>query len=537
VQGSTQLRARHGDRVADEILHDHEGILRRAVEAHGGDEAAFPGDGFMLTFASPADGLRCAISIQQGLQRYGRDNADRRVRVRTGLHQGEATERDGTFYRQAVNAASRVMSEAAGGQILVTAAVHDAVEAAGFSFVDRELYWLRGFPDRWRLYEVEWGRDDAGGAIGPGQTPFVGRERERADLRRAVEDARVGRGSLVLVTGEAGGRQDPAGAGDRRRGGRPRAAGPGRAQHPRRGPPALPAVHRDDRAGHGDPAQSASGGPAGCATATPRATGRRPPPSPPRWPLGTATSASKGGFLGDGPERRSSAMTPDDPWLAAVWPIVRDQLPSAPATVLEVGCGSLGGFVPALLDAGYQGVGVDPEAPEGPDYRRMEFERFEPAQPIDCVVASLSLHHVADLGEALDRLQALLVPGGVLLVLEWAWERFDEPTARWCFARLAPPIPGAEPGWLHRHQERWAASGQPWDAYRRAWATEEGLHPGGAIVRGLDARFDRQRYTEGPYYFADLSNTSEAEEQAAIDTGHIQAGGIRYAAKRPDPTA
>jgi hypothetical protein len=46
VQGSTQLRARHGDRLADEILHDHEAIVRRAVEAHGGDEAAFLGTGF-----------------------------------------------------------------------------------------------------------------------------------------------------------------------------------------------------------------------------------------------------------------------------------------------------------------------------------------------------------------------------------------------------------------------------------------------------------------------------------------------------------
>jgi hypothetical protein len=58
-------------------------------------------------------------------------------------------------------------------------------------------------------------------------------------------------------------------------------------------------------------------------------------------------------------------MMPDDPWLAAVWPFARDQLPLAPATVLEVGCGTLGGFVPVLLDAGYQAVGVDPEAPDG----------------------------------------------------------------------------------------------------------------------------------------------------------------------------
>ena len=145
-------------------------------------------------------------------------------------------------------------------------------------------------------------------------------------------------------------------------------------------------------------------------------------------------------------------------------------------------------------------------------------------------MASTSLHHVADLDEVLDRLAVLLVPGGVLVVVEWAWERFDEATARWCFARLTPPAPGDEPGWLHQHQERWAACGQPWDSYCRAWAEQEGLHPGEKIVRGLDARFDRQLYVEGPYFFPDLADTSEAEEQAAIDADEIQAGGIRYAA-------
>jgi SAM-dependent methyltransferase len=224
-------------------------------------------------------------------------------------------------------------------------------------------------------------------------------------------------------------------------------------------------------------------------------------------------------------------MVPEDPWLEAVWPFVRDQLPPAPATVLEVGCGTVGGFVPALLDAGYQAVGVDPNAPEGPAYRRVELERYE-SQPVGCVVASLSLHHVADLAAALDRLAALLAPGGVVVVVEWAWERFDEATARWCFDRLAPPAPGAEPSWLHRHRERWAASGQPWDASVRAWAEAEGLHPGGEIIRGLDGRFARQRCAEGPFFFSELAGTGEADEQAAIDAGTIQAGGIRYAARR-----
>ena len=225
-------------------------------------------------------------------------------------------------------------------------------------------------------------------------------------------------------------------------------------------------------------------------------------------------------------------MTPDDPWLGAVWPFVRGQLPPPPATVLEVGCGPLGGFVPALLDGGYPAVGVDPEAPERSGYRQIEFEHYEPPQPVDCVVASLSLHHVADLEAVLDRLADQLMPGGVLVVVEWAWERFDEATARWCFARLNPPGPGAAPGWLHKHQERWAASGQPWDGYLRPWATEEGLHPGEVIMRGLDARFDRRFSVEAPYFFAELADTGEAEEQAAIDAGEIRASGIRYAARR-----
>ena len=224
----------------------------------------------------------------------------------------------------------------------------------------------------------------------------------------------------------------------------------------------------------------------------------------------------------------------DRRWLDAMWPFVRDHLPPAQGLVVDIGCGPLGGFVPALRAEGYDAEGVDPEAPEGPQYHRVDFERYPQERLAAAIVASTSLHHVADLDAVVDLIAARLDPGGVLVVIEWARERFDEATARWCFDRLPPLAPGAEPGWLHRYQERWAASGQPWDGYLRAWAEAEGLHRGEEIVRGLEARFTRRLHAEGPHFFADLADTGETEEQAAIDAGQIRAGGIRYAARRPD---
>jgi SAM-dependent methyltransferase len=228
-------------------------------------------------------------------------------------------------------------------------------------------------------------------------------------------------------------------------------------------------------------------------------------------------------------------VTPDERWLAAVWPFVRASLPPAPARVVEIGCGPLGGFVPMLERAGYQATGVDPKAPPGPSYRQVEFERHDLTGQADAVVACTSLHHVANLDTALDLVAAALVPGGVAVIVEWARERFGEATARWCFARL--PEAGDHLGGLHRRQAEWRESGQPWDAYLRSWAQAEGLHAGQAILDGLDARFDSRPATYGPYFFPELAGTSEADEQAAIDGGLIQANRIQYVGRRRSPTA
>jgi SAM-dependent methyltransferase len=218
-------------------------------------------------------------------------------------------------------------------------------------------------------------------------------------------------------------------------------------------------------------------------------------------------------------------MTAAGRWLAAIWPVVRGRLPPAPARVLELGCGRHGGFVPMLRSSGYDAIGIDPEAPEGDEFVRDEFERVELGHQVDAVVASTSLHHVGDPAEVLDRITSSLVPGGALVVVEWDWERFDEPTARWCFERLGPDD---EPGWLHRRRDEWTATGRPWTAYLQDWTEREGIHPASDLLRLLDERFRREHVVYGPYVFADLAGISPEDELAAIEAGEIQAMRVDY---------
>jgi SAM-dependent methyltransferase len=218
-------------------------------------------------------------------------------------------------------------------------------------------------------------------------------------------------------------------------------------------------------------------------------------------------------------------MTAAAHWLAAVWPVVRGRLPAPPAQVVEIGCGSLGGFVPMLRASGYEAVGVDPKAPDEEDYRRVEFERAELFDDTDAVVASTSLHHVVDPALIIDRIRGILTRGGTLVVVEWAWEAFDEPTARWCFARLGPD---EDAGWLHRRRDDWLASGQKWEAYLRGWAERERIHSFAVLLPLLDRSFDRLHLSPGAYLFPDLAGTSEADELAAIDAGEIRATRVDY---------
>ena len=170
-------------------------------------ERQFLGDGFLLSFLSVA-AVQCAVGIQRVLEEHNASDAQRRVRVRIGIHVGEVSDRDGLLYGQAVHVAARITAEAAGGQILVSDVVRQQAEPEGkWRFVDSGLFWLKGFDERWRLFEVSLGQAASvqrPSIVAPRLTPLIGRDSEQADLRQAVDEALAGHGGLAVVAGEAG---------------------------------------------------------------------------------------------------------------------------------------------------------------------------------------------------------------------------------------------------------------------------------------------------------------------------------------------
>jgi class 3 adenylate cyclase/tetratricopeptide (TPR) repeat protein len=207
VEASTDLRTERGDTVAHRILRSHEDGVRRGGAAHDGREIKALGDGFMVGFMSARKAVACAISIQEAMEERNIAAPGEELRVRIGINTGEVVVEGDDIYGQAVNAAARIATRAKGGEILVSEIVRQlAGSGPEFRFADRGRYRLKGFPDRWHLYGVVY---DAArpAAAGPGfaeRTPFVGREAERAELRRLMAQVQAGTGALVMIGGEPG---------------------------------------------------------------------------------------------------------------------------------------------------------------------------------------------------------------------------------------------------------------------------------------------------------------------------------------------
>ncbi|MFN2181403.1 MAG: adenylate/guanylate cyclase domain-containing protein, partial [Candidatus Promineifilaceae bacterium] len=197
-----------------EALARHDEILRTAVNANGGAVIKNTGDGLHAVFPTAHGAVAAAVASQKRLAYEPWSSiAQDILKVRMGIHTGEAQERDGDYFGTAVNRAARIMAIGHGGQVLlssVTAALCDDHSLENVALNDLGEVRLRGLARPEHVYQLEISGLPAAfpplhtegvlsGNLPQQLTSFIGREKEQEEVSHLLSTAR-----LLTLTGPGG---------------------------------------------------------------------------------------------------------------------------------------------------------------------------------------------------------------------------------------------------------------------------------------------------------------------------------------------
>ncbi len=214
IEGSTALLHRLGEDLYAQVLAGHHALIRSALAAHGGREVDTQGDAFFAAFSSPRACVAAAVQMQQAIQNHTWPGG-MQVRVRMGIHCGEAERTAVGLVGLEVHRAARVAAVAYGGQVLVSEAAAALVRGwlpPGGALADLGVHRLKDLGRPERIFQLQAAGLQAGfpplRSLGnpalPNNLPaqlssFIGRVREVAEVRALVESCR-----LVTLTGAGG---------------------------------------------------------------------------------------------------------------------------------------------------------------------------------------------------------------------------------------------------------------------------------------------------------------------------------------------
>jgi class 3 adenylate cyclase len=154
IEDSLRLNALLGDRRWLDVLRAHNDVVARVTTQHGGTVVKSQGDGFMLAFPSARRALTCAQAIEEAVGETFHDPGSP-IRVRIGVHVGEAVREADDFFGHTVNYAARIASAAEGGEIVVSSLVHALLAQTGeFEFAEAREVELKGVDGPQAVYPV-----------------------------------------------------------------------------------------------------------------------------------------------------------------------------------------------------------------------------------------------------------------------------------------------------------------------------------------------------------------------------------------------
>jgi predicted ATPase/class 3 adenylate cyclase len=211
IEGSTRLMQELGDRYVQAQV-EHHAILREAFRSGDGRELRTEGDSFFCVFESAIDGCRAAAQAQREFARHAWPDG-KPIRVRIGMHTGEAPLVGEEYIGLDVHHAARVAASAHGGEVVLSEATRGLVEGslpAGLSVRDLGMHRLKDLSRPERLFQlvIDGAPNDFPALRTLESTPnnlptqltsFVGRERDVEEAKKLLQNTR-----LLTLTGPGG---------------------------------------------------------------------------------------------------------------------------------------------------------------------------------------------------------------------------------------------------------------------------------------------------------------------------------------------
>lgn len=194
IEGSTRLLGELGGEAYAEALAEHRHAVRLAFAS--GCEVDTQGDAFFYAFERASDAVIACRDAVAGLE-------DGPIRVRVGIHTGEAVLTDAGYVGVDVHRAARIAGVAHGGQIVASRTTRELVPEG--DFVDLGEHRLKDLTRPEHLFQLGFGEFPPLRSLNlvnlPLQpTPLVGRTAEVAAITRLVR----GGARLVSLTGAGG---------------------------------------------------------------------------------------------------------------------------------------------------------------------------------------------------------------------------------------------------------------------------------------------------------------------------------------------
>jgi class 3 adenylate cyclase len=159
LEDSTTLVQHLGDRRFAELIAAVGTTCRELATPLRGYVPRHEGDGWMLVFGSARRAARWACDFQEAVERLGAELPGESLRIRIGLHTGEALQHGRDFLGVHVNLAARVAAVAPGASVYVSSLTHRVIRGEpDLVFGQPSIVSLKGFDEPEAIYELDWRR-------------------------------------------------------------------------------------------------------------------------------------------------------------------------------------------------------------------------------------------------------------------------------------------------------------------------------------------------------------------------------------------